>query len=1412
MTEKPSYFEQISRKAASRWDQLEQDPELAGPWHQLFKQVQSPRHVLSELLQNADDAEATEASVKIDNGEFIFSHNGEDFIEEHFSSICRFGYSNKRALHTIGFRGIGFKSTFSLGDKVCLVTPSLSVAFHRERFTEPVWVKRNKKVLKQTEIRVTVQDEYRLLELNKNLQEWVKSPASLLFFRKIRCLRIGDEEVRWISNGPGPVSDSEWFSLSNNPGIKHLLLRSTPEDFPEDTLEEIRQERMISNDEETSYPPCRVEIVLGMEGRLYVILPTGVMTDLPFASNAPFIQDPARVKIKDPDISPTNRWLLRRVGNLAAVGMLAWLRRDDIDVESRCEAYSIFPDVDRDDDSIEGSCNSIVEEAFEEAIDDENFLLTEDGSLKSGGGCISIPSKVLDVWTSCQLAHFFDDDGLSILSRHISSDNLQKLVNWEYIEERGKLEILNLLQSKHLPLPDSWTQLLTLWAYVASDGPNYRYYNIHREMRIIPVQGKDVLYAASEVVRLGEKRLLQSEEDWNFLSKYLLVVNQNWPRFMAKQRRKAEEGESEQLIDQIEAAYEVLDGLGLDQTSDVNHVIDQVAKEVYEQDNCPLVDCVRLAQLAAKLGTSVLDNFQFVTCDRTLRCIDECDIVADIDRNLDVFVEDDWYERYVLHGDYWKKFLSCTETEWQQWISSGRSKLLTFVPLLQTQEYVWGRPRLSKLLSERGHDDEPNYRYVTDSFVIDDWDFDEELWLYWESQAEEDDEFWGSLFARIIEQSDDYWSKKLSAKASQIATTGTKALITYEDILPSWIVKFSGLPCLKDTRGFFRQPVDLLRRTPETESLLDVEPFVHAEYDTEHTRPLLIKLGMRDTPTGPGRLIDRLRALATSDNPPVYEVEKWYHRLDQMIDKCPTDELYQIRLAFINNEIILTERCNWVRSIEVFLSQDEECVPGAAIIHPSVKHLTLWNKIGVAERPSVDLALEWLQDLTTEQKLSQDELRRVRSLLPKLAFRIWDECKHWLNLQGEWTHVKSFEYRLTMQSLIPWRNLLPHVLQKTADFQRLSAETCQQYPFSCLSNIAGVIEFRFQDELYDLPDQEQKPWLQALGSGLARVELDDEDKTLSIWELADRMKNTYWQTVSNLKTVPYINGVPAGTPRSIDALWKEEVLYVEDRPFPQLFKPITQELTRPFDRQDISEAIKACIERPAGFILEYLEENFTLLPPDEVKHESEKKDKSNYVKDAELEPQCDEDQTYPETQQDPEVEIPKDIEDVTFEEESVGEDHEFFEEEETENNSNLTERKHSEPTKPTLIERFAKALGYKVDDCGDRFYHADGSWIEKVSGSSFPWERRSPSGELTQCYWIKDHCLQLRPLQLDAEIWELCDKNPDKYTLLLTDPADAPIELSGHRLRKFCDNGKLTLYPAKYSLVYDQDKKEDAND
>ena len=56
----------------------------------------------------------------------------------------------------------------------------------------------------------------------------------------------------------------------------------------------------------------------------------------------------------------------------------------------------------------------------------------------------------------------------------------------------------------------------------------------------------------------------------------MFVLNQNWPRYLAEQRRTAEQDKVEALGRQVESAYKILDTLGLGQASDVSQVIQQV--------------------------------------------------------------------------------------------------------------------------------------------------------------------------------------------------------------------------------------------------------------------------------------------------------------------------------------------------------------------------------------------------------------------------------------------------------------------------------------------------------------------------------------------------------------------------------------------------------------------------------------------------------------------------------------------------------------------------------------------------------------------------------------------------------------------------------------------------------------------
>jgi len=577
---------------------------------------------------------------------------------------------------------------------------------------------------------------------------------------------------------------------------------------------------------------------------------------------------------------------------------------------------------------------------------------------------------------------------------------------------------------------------------------------------------------------------------------------------------------------------------------------------------------------------------------------------------------------------------------------------------------------------------------------------------------------------------------------------------------------------------------------------MDVEPFVDARLDREKSRALLTLLGVRDTPTGPDLLLDRLRALSRASQPPIAEVEKWYRRLDQLMETSSTSELSDIKDAFLKEKIVLTESGIWTTLGGVFLSTDEAEVPGAEVIRASVRHLALWRRLDVADRPTMELAIDWLKKLPSGEVHSQSDVRRVRAVLPRDAIRIWQECGHWLNLAGEWAPTSSLAFSLSMQSLVRYTHLHEWVKQKTADLQLLPVEIVAMVPFSLLSPLASQIDEQFHKSPSLFEGQTRPAWLRQLGEDLQRVEDDGQPQTEETRLLAASLAETVWQTVPGLELIPYIGGVPAGTPRKAEALWQERVLYVEDRPIAKVARAVCQELSRAFPgRQAIADAIKFCFERSPDVVSEYMEENFRLAPPDS---------KGNVIA-----PTVAQEQIASQPESGPQVQPASWVppaenhngaaaNDEFGEAEHPGEDEPGFT-----NGTTLPprERHVSRPIKPSMIERFALGIGFQKDG-SDRFFHDDGSWIEKSSNSPF-WERHAADGSLLRYYWAKDHCLEHEPLQIDAEVWGLIDKFPETYAFVLADPQERPIELIGSRLRSMKEDGTVKLYPATYRVVLD---------
>lgn len=99
-------------------------PSYKGIWTGIVDKYKEKAHFVYELLQNADDAQATEACFILEKDRLIFRHNGqvgfsvsrEDDIEHkgHINAITGVGNSTKNETsgNTIGKFGVGFKAVF----------------------------------------------------------------------------------------------------------------------------------------------------------------------------------------------------------------------------------------------------------------------------------------------------------------------------------------------------------------------------------------------------------------------------------------------------------------------------------------------------------------------------------------------------------------------------------------------------------------------------------------------------------------------------------------------------------------------------------------------------------------------------------------------------------------------------------------------------------------------------------------------------------------------------------------------------------------------------------------------------------------------------------------------------------------------------------------------------------------------------------------------------------------------------------------------------------------------------------------------------------------------------------------------------------------------------------------------------
>ena len=278
----------------------------------LLGQLYSERtHFIFELIQNAEDAGATELAFELFGDRLELRHDGRPFTEADVRGVCGVGQSDKASditgdLTAIGKFGIGFKSVYAYTR-----TPRIysgGEAFRIENFVRPYTVNPPAEPAAETLFvfpfdHDTVPAEVATREIAAALG--ALQPRILLFLRNIERLRTG---------GPGAADSLVERSVADGPGASRRVTVSR----------DGRRERWLTWQRPVEgHPGQRVEVAFALVGErvaavgaspLTAFFPTEKETFLGFLIQGPYRTTPARDNIPGDD--PSNQALVRQTAAL----------------------------------------------------------------------------------------------------------------------------------------------------------------------------------------------------------------------------------------------------------------------------------------------------------------------------------------------------------------------------------------------------------------------------------------------------------------------------------------------------------------------------------------------------------------------------------------------------------------------------------------------------------------------------------------------------------------------------------------------------------------------------------------------------------------------------------------------------------------------------------------------------------------------------------------------------------------------------------------------------------------------------------------------------------------------------------------------------------------------------------------
>ncbi len=366
-----------------------------------------PTHFIFELIQNAEDARASEVSITLQSHRLIFQHDGRPFDLRDLKGITSVNYSPKADDYTkIGRFGIGFKAVFGICDEPEIYSGEYS--FKIRNFYVPEKISSRK--VDGTEIILNFKTGEQE-EIYSKIEETLVAmrPETLLFLRHIHQIdyltntKCGFYKREKIAK---QIGTREYFECSIKTGggiLSKYLVFEAPIDRTDFSAELIHGTDQLYVSVAYRVDPESGKIISeGESTKLVVYFPTERDTYLQFKINGPFRTTPTRENIP---FTPENIAILDTIVALYQESILAIKDLGALTI-AFCEMLPLNPK--RFDSAHPDRIYYKFQSATERIFSEDQLLPAHDGGFTDASSAVLARGQITDLLSAKDLEMLFD--------------------------------------------------------------------------------------------------------------------------------------------------------------------------------------------------------------------------------------------------------------------------------------------------------------------------------------------------------------------------------------------------------------------------------------------------------------------------------------------------------------------------------------------------------------------------------------------------------------------------------------------------------------------------------------------------------------------------------------------------------------------------------------------------------------------------------------------------------------------------------------------------------------------------------------------------------------------------------------------------------------------------------------------